>query len=390
MKQVTILGSTGSIGQNTLSVIKQNHDKFDVYALTANKSVDLLYKQCQEFRPHFAVMRDADAAKELAERLLGHATEVLCGSTGLKQVASDSQTHIVMAAIVGAAGLESALSAAKAGKRLLLANKESLVMAGALFMKTAIDNGATLLPIDSEHNAIFQCLANGAEGHAKGIRKLILTSSGGPLRKTPLSELAGIKPDQACAHPNFKMGRKISVDSATMMNKGLELIEASWLFDTEPSQIEIIIHPQQIIHSMVDYRDGSMIAQLGYPDMRTPIAHGLAWPDRIDSGVSSLDLLNMGPLDFEAPDMARYPAIVLARNAAEGADSLPIALNAANEIAVESFLHELISFIDIPLIVESVLERTSSTDVATIDEIIDIDLESRIRANEAIWDLDRS
>lgn len=388
--QVTILGSTGSIGQNTLSVIKQNHDKYNVYALTANESVDLLFNQCQEYQPRFAVLRNVKAAKELKVRLAGHSTEVLSGPEGLVQVASDSETDIVMAAIVGGAGLESALSAAKAGKRLLLANKESLVMAGALFMKAAADNNATLLPIDSEHNAIFQCLANGAKGHAKGVRKLILTSSGGPLRTTPMDELAGITPDQACAHPNFKMGRKISVDSATMMNKGLELIEARWLFDTKPSQIEIIIHPQQIIHSMVDYVDGSMVAQLGYPDMRTPIAHGLSWPDRIESGVASLDLLKMGPLDFETPDTARYPAIVLARNAAEGADSMPIALNAANEIAVDAFLHELIGFIDIPLIVESVLAKTSSIAVSTLDDIIQIDQESRDRAREAIKGLDRS
>jgi len=263
-------------------------------------------------------------------------------------------------------------------------------MAGALFMKAAADNGATLLPIDSEHNAIFQCLANGAGGHAKGVNKLILTSSGGPLLRTPISELANITPDQACAHPNFKMGRKISVDSATMMNKGLELIEASWLFDTEPSHIEIVIHPQQIIHSMVDYKDGSMIAQLGYPDMRTPIAHGLAWPDRIESGVASLDLLNMGSMDFETPDTSRYPAIVLARNAAEGADSLSIVLNAANEIAVEAFLHELIRFIDIPLIVESVLTKADPLGVSSIEEIVHIDQEARIRAQEVIEGLGRS
>jgi 1-deoxy-D-xylulose-5-phosphate reductoisomerase len=387
-QQVTILGSTGSIGQNTLDVIKRNADRYSVFALTANTSVDLMYQQCQEFNPRYVVLRDEESASALRE-MLGQALtsrsiEVLSGATALSDVASDEQVNIVMAAIVGAAGLESSLAAARSGKRLLLANKESLVMAGALFMRAVKENGATLLPIDSEHNAIFQCLANGAEDFADGVSKIMLTSSGGPLLRTPLDKLKTVTPEQACAHPNFKMGRKISVDSATMMNKGLELIEACWLFDTPPGDIEIILHPQQIIHSMVEYRDGSLIAQMGYPDMRTPIAHGLAWPDRITSGVAGLDLINMGPLEFEKPDIDRFPSIVLARDAANGPDSHPIALNAANEIAVDAFLHELIRFIDIPVIVESVLGATESIGISNVEEILGIDETARIRARKVM------
>ncbi|MFT5208780.1 MAG: 1-deoxy-D-xylulose-5-phosphate reductoisomerase [Flavobacterium sp.] len=387
-QQVTILGSTGSIGQNTLDVIKRNADRYSVFALTANTSVDLMYQQCQEFNPRYVVLRDEESASALRE-MLGQALtsrsiEVLSGATALSDVASDEQVNIVMAAIVGAAGLESSLAAARSGKRLLLANKESLVMAGALFMRAVKENGATLLPIDSEHNAIFQCLANGAEDFADGVSKIMLTSSGGPLLRTPLDKLKTVTPEQACAHPNFKMGRKISVDSATMMNKGLELIEACWLFDTPPRDIEIILHPQQIIHSMVEYRDGSLIAQMGYPDMRTPIAHGLAWPDRITSGVAGLDLINMGPLEFEKPDIDRFPSIVLARDAANGPDSHPIALNAANEIAVDAFLHELIRFIDIPVIVESVLGATESIGISNVEEILGIDETARIRARKVM------
>ena len=383
-QQVTILGSTGSIGLNTLDVIKRNADRYSVFALTANTSVDLLYQQCQEFSPRYVVLRDEESAAVLRQMLASSSTEVLSGSAALSEVASDEQVNIVMAAIVGAAGLESSLAAARSGKRLLLANKESLVMAGALFMRAVKENGATLLPIDSEHNAIFQCLANGAEDFADGVSKIILTSSGGPLLRTPLSKLKTVTPAQACAHPNFKMGRKISVDSATMMNKGLELIEACWLFDTPPSGIEIILHPQQIIHSMVEYRDGSLMAQMGYPDMRTPIAHGLAWPDRITSGVAGLDLINMGPLEFEKPDTDRFPSIVLARDAANGPDSHPIALNAANEIAVDAFLHELIRFIDIPVIVESVLGTTENISISNVEEILGIDEVARIRAREVM------
>ena len=397
-QQVTILGSTGSIGLNTLDVIKRNSDRYSVFALTANHSVDLLLQQCLEFNPHYLVLRDEESARDLRQKLdsqrlhsNGSAalsnkvrTEVLGGADALAQVASDERVDIIMAAIVGAAGLESSLAAAQSGKRLLLANKESLVMGGALFMRAVEENGATLLPIDSEHNAIFQCLANGGEGFAEGINKLILTSSGGPLLRMPVDKLKAVTPDEACAHPNFKMGRKISVDSATMMNKGLELIEASWLFDTPPSGIDIILHPQQIIHSMVTYKDGSLLAQMGYPDMRTPIAHGLAWPARITSGVTDLDLISMGPLEFEHPDLKRFPSLVLARDAANGPDSHPIALNAANEIAVDAFLHELICFTDIPVVVESVLAGTESLSISNIDEILSIDEAARKKAREVI------
>ncbi|MFT7687963.1 MAG: 1-deoxy-D-xylulose-5-phosphate reductoisomerase [Candidatus Azotimanducaceae bacterium] len=383
-QQVTILGSTGSIGLNTLDVIKRNPDRYSVFALTANRSIDELIQQCHAFNPRYLVLRDEESAKVLKQKLGSSTTEVLSGAHSLSKVASDERVDIVMAAIVGAAGLESSLAAARSGKRLLLANKESLVMAGALFMQAVKENGATLLPIDSEHNAIFQCLANGAENFAGGVSKLILTSSGGPLLRMPKDKLKTVTPDEACAHPNFKMGRKISVDSATMMNKGLELIEASWLFNTPASGIEIVLHPQQIIHSMVAYKDGSLMAQMGYPDMRTPIAHGLSWPARITSGVADLDLINMGPLDFENPDTKRFPSLILAREAANGPDSHPIALNAANEIAVDAFLHELICFIDIPVVVESVLDATESMSISNIDEILAIDETARMKAREVI------
>jgi len=331
-------------------------------------------------------MRDEKSASDLTSRLreAGSRTEVLSGSQGLCEVASHQDTDIVMAAIVGAAGLESSLAAARVGKRLLLANKESLVMSGSLFMQTVADCGATLLPIDSEHNAIFQCMANGGLQYAAGISKILLTGSGGPLLRSPLSALKDTTVDQACAHPNWSMGRKISVDSATMMNKGLELLEAKWLFNTDVRNIEIIIHPQQVIHSMVEYQDGSIMAQMGNPDMRTPIAHGLAWPDRIDSGVESLNLLTLGRFDFEAVDRQRYPCIELAEAAANGADSLSIALNAANEIAVDGFLRELICFTDIPMIVDLVLNQTTAAQAPTIAAITAIDEEARSKAREAI------
>jgi 1-deoxy-D-xylulose-5-phosphate reductoisomerase len=289
-----------------------------------------------------------------------------------------------MAAIVGAAGLESSLAAAASGKKLLLANKESLVMSGALFTRTCHESGATLLPIDSEHNAIFQCLANGANGFANGISKIHLTGSGGPLLRTPMSELIDVTVPQACKHPNFSMGRKISVDSATMMNKGLELIEAHWLFNVPIKDIEIVIHPQQVIHSMVAYIDGSIVAQMGKPDMRTPIAHGLAWPERIESGVESLDLTNMGRFDFENVDRQRFPCVALAEAAAVGSDSLSISLNAANEIAVDGFLRELIHFTDIPMIVEHVLNQTRDEAATTIADIIALDAEARSNARECM------
>lgn len=389
LAQVTILGATGSIGSSTLDVLSRHPGKYNVFALTANDSVVALLELCLRFRPIFAVMRDKSAATALAAELARHRCEttVLAGEEGLCHVASCAETDIVMAAIVGAAGLPSSLAAAKAGKRLLLANKESLVMSGALFMETVASNGTKLLPIDSEHNAIFQCLANGAGDHALGVSKILLTGSGGPLRTLPVDQLNKVTPEQACAHPNWDMGRKISVDSATMMNKGLELIEARWLFDTEPDKIEIVIHPQSTIHSMVQYVDGSVVAQMGNPDMRTPIAHGLAWPDRIDSGVDPIDFMAQGQLTFDALDRGRFPCVALAEAAARGADSMSIGLNAANEIAVDSFLHELIRFTDIPLVIEAVLNQTVASETPTIEHILAVDNEARQKAKEYIQKL---
>lgn len=380
LKQVTILGSTGSVGVNTLDVISRNLDQYQVFALTANTSVLQLAEQCRLYQPRFAVLRDSTAAAQLRQLLSGSATQVLAGAAGLAEVAAHQDTDYVMAAIVGAAGLASTLAAVQASKRVLLANKEALVMSGSLFMQAVQDHQATLLPIDSEHNAIFQSMANGAASHAKGIRKILLTGSGGPLRQWPLAELSSVTPDQACAHPNWVMGRKISVDSATMMNKGLEIIEARWLFNVAVAKIEVVVHPQSIVHSMVDYIDGSIVAQMGNPDMRTPIAHGLAWPARVDSGVSMLDMAQVGRLDFEAPDLQRFPCLALARAVAEGAQSLAIALNAANEVAVQAFLDELITFTDIPVIIEAVLAQTDSSAALTMDAILAIDLQARQQA----------
>ena len=383
-QQITILGSTGSIGLTTLDVVRRHPDRYQVHALSANTNTAELHQQCCEFQPRYAVMCDEKCALKLTRLLSqdGLKTEVLAGRTGLCTVASHKDTDVVMAAIVGAAGLESSLAAAGSGKRLLLANKESLVMSGGLFTQTVAENNAVLLPIDSEHNAIFQCLANGASGFAQGVMKIILTASGGPLLRTPVSELADVSVDQACAHPNFEMGRKISVDSATMMNKGLELIEAKWLFNTPVDKIEIVIHPQQIIHSMVSYEDGSILAQMGKPDMRLPIAHGLAWPDRVESGVESLDLMTMDRLDFEPVDRQRYPCVALAEAAVQAPESMAIALNAANEIAVDGFLRELIRFIEIPMIVEAVMNQTAAVEAPTMADIIAIDSEARSKARE--------
>lgn len=384
MKQVSILGATGSVGQNTLDVVSRHPDRFEVFALTANTHVQAMLKLCRQYEPKYAVMRDETAADHLKSELgsLAALVEVLAGSEGLNHVASCDEVDAVMAAIVGAAGLESSLAAANAGKRVLLANKESLVMSGALFMDTVKQRGAKLLPIDSEHNAIFQCLANGAKDYARGVTKILLTGSGGPLRTLPMEQLVAVTPDQACAHPNFQMGRKISVDSATMMNKGLELIEACWLFDVGPELVEIVVHPQQTIHSMVQYVDGSVIAQLGNPDMRTPIAHGLGWPERLESGVAPLDFVSQEQLEFVPLDRARFPLVAFAEHAASSAGSVAIALNAANEIAVDRFLHELIGFADIPLVIEAVLNRTETQETHTIEEIIEIDAQARSYALE--------
>ncbi len=377
---LTILGSTGSIGVSTLDVVARHPDRYGVYALTANRQVDAMLQQCLNHQPRFAVMRDEQAATELAAglRQAGCDTEVLAGEAGLVEVSAAKEAPVVMAAIVGAAGLAPTLAAVKAGKKVLLANKESLVMAGDLFMQAVRDHGATLLPIDSEHNAIFQCLPQNYQGiEQAGIRRILLTGSGGPFRCTPVTELAGVTPDQACAHPNWSMGRKISVDSATMMNKGLEFIEACWLFDARPEQIEVVVHPQSVIHSMVEYADGSVLAQMGNPDMRTPIAHALAWPERIESGVASLDFMLTARLDFEAPSFERFPGLRLAIEAAKAGGIMPAVLNAANEVAVDAFLDGRASFTDIPVIIERVLERTGQREPTDLDVVKEADALAR-------------
>jgi 1-deoxy-D-xylulose-5-phosphate reductoisomerase len=383
---VTVLGATGSVGVSTLDVIARHADRFAVFALTANSNWERLAAQCASFSPSYAVLKNEENADRLRERLgdSNCTTEVLSGADNLCVVAADKSVDVVMAAIVGGAGLEATLAAARAGKKLLLANKESLVMSGQLFMETVEREGATLLPIDSEHNAIFQCMANGASGHADGVRKILLTGSGGPLLREPVEGLSRVTPDRACAHPNWKMGRKISVDSASMMNKGLEFIEACWLFSVKPRDIEVVIHPQSLVHSMVEYIDGSVIAQLGNPDMRTPIAHGLAWPERIDSGVTGPDFSALADLHFEPVDLNRYPCLKLCQDVASQPQSYAIALNAANEVAVHHFLNELIAFTDIPIIIDSVLEQTSSEEALTIEAIVALDREARIRAEETI------
>lgn len=386
IKTVTILGSTGTVGQNTLDVIARHKDLYEVFALTANTSVEQLLEQCHQFEPRFAVLKSTDAAMQLRKLMRGQGgkTTVLGGIEGLLEVASHAECDYVMAAIVGAAGLEPTLAAVESGKRLLLANKEALVMSGSLFMDAVKSSGAEVLPIDSEHNAIFQCLPGATSFESKDIRRILLTASGGPLLREPLDQLKYVHPDRACAHPNWKMGKKISVDSATMMNKGLELIEANWLFGVGMDRIEVIIHPQSIVHSMVEYRDGSILAQLGSPDMRTPIAHGLAWPKRIDSGVASLDFSTLGQLQFESVDMERYPCLRLAMDVITAGGSLPTVLNAANEVAVQAYLDELICFTDIPIIIESVLERTDAPAAHSIEEILEIDRIARHSAEGMI------
>ena len=379
-RKVTILGATGSIGISTLEVIRLNQSAFNVFALTANSNVEKMLEQCLATKPRFAVMRNDEAAAKLSELLKQNqisGTEVLSGDAGLSHVASHDDVDDVVAAIVGGAGLKPTMAAVEAGKKILLANKESLVMSGRLFMEAVAKNEATLLPVDSEHNAIFQCLANGASTHASGVRKIMLTGSGGPFLRRSLESFVDVTPTEACAHPNWSMGQKISVDSATMMNKGLELIEARWLFDVSPDQIEFVVHPQSVVHSMVEYNDGAVVAQMGQPDMRTPIAHTLAWPERIDSGVPALDFMAMSKLEFEAADLVRFPCLLLARRAAEGPQSYAIALNAANEIAVQAFLDELIGFADIPIVNETVLDDTADAEPATIDEVLTIDAGAR-------------
>tara|TARA_B110000503_G_scaffold131098_1_gene205232 strand:+ start:55 stop:1230 length:1176 start_codon:yes stop_codon:yes gene_type:complete len=387
MQKLTILGATGSIGVSTLDVVARHPDRFQIYALSGHSRVVELAEQCLTYKPRYAVVADQSSAQQLQQLLRPGSpeTEVLYGVEGLCYIASAPEVDTVMAAIVGAAGLLPTLEAARAGKKVLLANKESLVMAGRLFMDAVREAGAILLPIDSEHNAIFQCLPSGySPDHRAGVQKVLLTASGGPFRTTPLAALSAISPEQACAHPNWDMGRKISVDSATMMNKGLELIEACWLFDLSPSQIEVVIHPQSVIHSMVEYVDGSVLAQLGNPDMRTPIAHAMAWPERVDSGVSRLDIIATARLDFEAPDLERFPCLVLAMEAARLGGSAPTVLNAANEMAVEAFLNGDISFTRIAEVVAVVLAGTVTTEPNTLEAVQSIDQLARQYAVDVI------
>ena len=390
MKAVTLLGSTGSIGTSALSVLRQHSDKYDVYALTANCSVETLFEQCQQFEPKFAVMLDESSAELLTLKVktAGLSTEVLSGEHALEEVASSEGVDYVIAAIVGAAGLLPILAAAKSGKSILLANKEALVMSGQLLMREIVASGATLIPVDSEHNAIWQCLPVGKrqkyQYDGKGIRRIILTASGGPFRDYELSDLENVTPEQAVAHPNWSMGAKISVDSATMMNKGLEVIEAYWLFGMSSKSIEVVMHRQSIIHSMVDYVDGSVLAQMGNPDMRTPIANALAWPNRIDSGVLPLNLVDIGRLDFEKVEHNHFPCLALAYEALEAGGTTTAILNAANEVAVCAFLNKRIKFTKIPIIIEQVLSEQTSSSGDSLEQVLADDKEARSLANKYV------
>jgi 1-deoxy-D-xylulose-5-phosphate reductoisomerase len=388
IKTLSVLGSTGSIGTSTLDVVARHPDKYRIVALTAYQKDELLFEQCLRFKPRFAVMIDVVAASRLTERIAaaGLDVKVLCGERALEQVASLPEVDVVMAAIVGAAGLRSSLAAAQAGKKILLANKEALVMAGRIFMDAVRKHGATLLPIDSEHNAIFQSLPRNyaANMAASGVSKILLTASGGPFRDMPLSALQQVTPEQACAHPNWVMGRKISVDSASMMNKGLEVIEAHWLFNAAADDIQVVIHPQSVIHSMVQYVDGSVLAQMGNPDMRTPIAHALAYPERIDAGVAPLDLFKVAKLNFVAPDFVRFPCLALAYQALRAGGTAPAILNAANEVAVESFLNGKISFLEIPELIAAVLASQVRVDVNTLEDVLLADVQARVAAENWI------
>jgi len=381
VRRVAVLGSTGSIGVSTLDVLSRHPDRFVVAALAAASSRQALREQCLEFQPRVAVLQDAAQARELEIELRGAGcpTEVRCGPEALAAVAADAEVDVVMAAIVGAAGLPSTFAAATAGKQVLVANKESLVVAGALLVAAARRSGATLVPIDSEHNAIFQCLpAPLATGVAPpGVRRILLTASGGPFLRASRAEMAGVTPAQACAHPRWRMGRKISVDSATLMNKGLELIEACVLFGVEPAAVSVVVHPQSLVHSMVEYVDGSILAQLGNPDMRTPIAHALGWPDRIGSGVESLDLVAAARLDFEAPDLVRFPSLGLARAAAEAGGTAPAALNAANEVAVAAFLDGRLDFLGIPTLIEGVMSAHVDAPARELGDVLEADRRAR-------------
>jgi 1-deoxy-D-xylulose-5-phosphate reductoisomerase len=388
VRTLTVLGATGSIGASTLDVVARHPGRFRVAALTANTGVRPMLEACLRVRPAYAVMVEHAAAEALRVPLreAGVDSQVLAGREGLDQVAALPEVDTVMAAIVGAAGLSPTLAAARAGKRVLLANKEALVMAGALFMDAVRDSGASLLPIDSEHNAVLQSLPAGFAGdlHAAGVRRILLTASGGPFRTTPIGELARVTPEQACAHPNWVMGRKISVDSASMMNKGLEVIEAHWLFNAPAERIEVVIHPQSVIHSMVEYVDGSVIAQLGNPDMRTPIAHALAYPERIESGARRLNFFELGALHFEAPDLERFPCLRLAYQALAAGGSAPVVLNAANEVAVEQFLRGELSFARIPGLIEDVLARLPVSPLRQLEDVMEADRAARRCAMERL------
>ncbi len=385
---LTVLGSTGSIGRSTLDVVMRHGGRYRVFALTAQRQDELLFEQCLQFKPSFAVLLDVAAAQRLRQRIsaAGLQTEVLCGEDALEQVAAAAEVDAVMAAIVGAAGLRPTLAAARAGKKILLANKETLVMAGQVFMDTVSASGSVLLPIDSEHNAVFQSLPRNYAGDMRGsgVSKILLTASGGPFRNTPLSGLQNVTPDQACAHPNWSMGRKISVDSATMMNKGLEVIEAHWLFNAPADAIDVVVHPQSVIHSLVQYVDGSVLAQLGNPDMRTPIAYALAYPERMDAGVAPLDLFKVARLDFTAPDFQRFPCLALAYQALRAGGTAPAALNAANEVAVAAFLEQQIPFLAIPRLIEEVLTALPAQPVRALEDVLEADRAAREAAQAAM------
>ena len=381
--RVAVLGSTGSIGVNTLDVLARHPEQFRVQALSARRNIQRLLEQCLLHRPALAVLDTPSDAEWLTGQLRRHGVviEVLAGEAGLCSVAAHPEVDAVMAAIVGAAGLPCSLAAARAGKRIMLANKEALVMSGSLFMDAVRQGGATLLPVDSEHNAIFQCSAG---EHPSGIRRILLTASGGPFLRWPREALSAVTPEQACAHPRWVMGRKISVDSATLMNKGLELIEACLLFNIPPSQVEVVVHPQSIVHSLVEYCDGSMLAQLGNPDMRVPIAHALGWPRRISSGVESLDIVRVGRLDFEAPNLQQFPGLALARQAAEAGGTAPTILNAANEVAVEAFLQRRLGFLGIPRVIEAVMAKQAAGPIRSLEDVLVADADARCEAQAAV------
>jgi 1-deoxy-D-xylulose-5-phosphate reductoisomerase len=386
--KLTVLGASGSIGVSTLDVVARHPDRFQVVALTGHTQVDTLASQCRQFRPAYVVVGSAVDARRLESLLVGAAarTEVLYGADALVQVATLPEVDAVMAAIVGAAGLPPTMAAARAGKRVLLANKEALVMAGAVFMAEVRSGGALLLPIDSEHNAVFQSMPHNhpADMARGGVRRILLTASGGPFRNTPLDALTRVTPEQAVAHPNWSMGRKISVDSATMMNKGLEVIEAHWLFNAPAEKIDVVIHPQSVIHSLVAYEDGSVLAQLGNPDMRTPIAHALAWPDRIESGVAALDLFAVAQLNFERPDLARFPCVDLAYRALRAEGNAAAVLNAANEVAVAAFLDRRLAFLGIADLIAATLDAVPHAPVPDLAAVLEADRQGRAKARELL------